>query len=415
MTKTVVLASLTRSPSPIITPTRNDHPANRMSVTGLLKLLGGRKELTLGVVLCIVSLLLVLRNSSHDEEKVGEVRPSPTSSTKSEQSQSSLKKNRAKLRVGSRPVKRTQTSGRLLSQWNQVASISNGDELKEAQFRIAKEAADSLRGLELASFIESIFESGGGEAANWLARTGSVAIFAGSASDRKEALEWFSSLPNVGLQNTLASQAGRLIKKDEMEAFTQRISSPQIAAKFLQGYCLEHVKLSPYDCVYQFVEFKPDGADSTGLKLLMAALPITTDFQAIGSLLPRDTDRDSTEVRSEFLRRWAAYQPLHAISYIRENPESINQGQVVNVIKEWATASPEDAIAWVETSMPSNERDNCLIALSLQKFHTDPRISLRVATQITDEGARDAELKALFEKWSKLDSIAAEDAMKEYK
>jgi len=311
----------------------------------------------------------------------------------------------------SQSSQQSKTSSDYLGEWTNSSSLLSGAELKEEQYRIAREAMLKLHGVEMGMFIQGLFDLGGGEVANWLASTGSVVIFSGSQNERNEAMTWLVSLSNTGLQNTIASQAGRLLSKEDVVSVMSKISSPQVASTLLLGYCRSNVQLDPYGSVKAFIDFQPKGADFSGLKSIVSSLPDGADYEAISKMLPPDSKSIAKDIRSELLKKWAEKNPVAALKFISENAQVIDASQVVVVASTWATTAPDAAISWIDGLPVGDTRDACLSKIAVQKAYSNPKLSWELALKISSESKRKVAFKDVYNDWVKSDARAANAAM----
>ncbi len=307
---------------------------------------------------------------------------------------------------------RTHTVTSLLSRWRRAGSELTGASLRTAQYAIAQQALQSLRGLEMAEFIEGLKADQGSDVFQWVIANGSPMLAA--CPEPEPAVEWVLNLQDSNLQEQVLYQLGRTYSQLDPESFMRRVSSPKAAVKFLSGHCVYLAGLDPSGAVATYVRLLPAGQDYSGLKNVMDALPEKTDFADVARSIPSDEKSIAREVRSTLISTWAKANPGEAAAYILNNPDVVSPDQIGVLVSQWIRNSPQGASEWASSLETGRHQDEAYKTIATHFIDLDPERAWSFALRTSNPTIRDQLLKQIHGAWLKRDPGAAEAAKTSY-
>ena len=286
-----------------------------------------------------------------------------------------------------------------------------GRELLSARSAAALQAYESLEGMELAQFLEYLSENHSDSLTflRFYASTGDRIIGAPGV-DRREVLEWAMNLEDLNLRSRILGTLGEHIEEHELEYVLPQLGA-RPASELLRDYCRKLAQTDAEKAVESFIRLRPRGVDFGELGRIMGAMPPETDFAAIDSSIPDDTQGNARGVRSSLLRRWASVDPQAALDYVAANPERVATDQMDVVLARWASVHPRRAEDWVQQQTDPGLRSQGAHAMSTILENQSPGRAWDWALEIQDHDLQEERLTRIHEVWSRHNPQAADEAL----
>lgn len=176
----------------------------------------------------------------------------------------------------------------------------------------------------------------------------------------------------------------------------------------LLGVASQWARQDPPAAVAYFSALPPDGTRDAALRDI-AGIFVDTDVAAALALVDRlSSDETKKEAQRDIINRWARKEPRAAADYcLRKSLYTDEQGgALAQVLAEWATQSPEQALAWVRQIREEKVRGKLLGSIVYRMAGTDPELAAGQFAKLPVANQRDV-ASEIASRWSRLDPAAA--------
>ena len=304
---------------------------------------------------------------------------------------------------------------RFLSSWATSSESVQGIDLIARRAALINEAADRLRGRDLADFLNRIIEGGEFNTYAMPVIGASRTLFSGADESLQLELakDWIAQIPNPGIRQRLASTMGFSYFGPNVSAVLDGLTDIKTKQSFLDAYCSTMATHSPCEAFRVYQTNLPKGGDYSGLAVIAANM--TTEFGEFLAMLPTDERSLVSKARDQALKSWGSRNPLEAANYVRENSGTIQPSYIRSVISTWMESDPNAAITWVQKEEDPVYRENSFRGIVEAWKGTESAKAWELVLNESGIGAaKDDLLKKIHAEWIKTDPNAAEAARVRY-
>lgn len=303
----------------------------------------------------------------------------------------------------------------LSQEWESASLVIQGAELVARRTALINEAADRLRGEDLADFLDIVIK--GGEFSTYsIPVIAASQILFGDADEllqNKLAREWIAEIANADTRQRMAFNLGLSYRGSDISVVLNCFNDLKTKQSTLDAYCSNMAINSPCSAFRVYQENLPQDGDYSGLTVIAANMK--SEFREFLTMLPGDERLLVSKARNQVLISWAHQNPLDAANFVLENSDKIKPEYLAGVVSTWMGSDPNTAINWARKQADPVYRDNSFRGVVDFWKQPEPEKAWEL---ILNEGgidsARSDLLKRIHAEWIKFDPKAAESAKIRY-